>query len=128
VGVEASIETYEIAKHFELRMRHELAPAAFYNWGNAIGDPATSTGFAMFGPSPHSAWKTEDVDKQIGPLWGEADEAKRIAGYKAVDRYIADNALVIPLLQFVQPVVYRKGLKYTPHVAGFVLPQNVRPA
>jgi peptide/nickel transport system substrate-binding protein len=128
VGVEASIETYEIAKHFELRMRHELAPAAFYNWGNSIGDPATSTGFAMFGPSPHSAWKTEDVDKQIGPLWGEPDEAKRIAGYKAVDRYIADNALVIPLLQFVQPVVYRKGLKFTPHVAGFVLPQNVRPA
>jgi peptide/nickel transport system substrate-binding protein len=31
VGVEASIEIYEIAKHFELRMRHELAPAAFYN-------------------------------------------------------------------------------------------------
>jgi len=43
VGIEASIETYEIAKHFELRMRHGLAPAAFYNWGNSIGDPSTST-------------------------------------------------------------------------------------
>ena len=37
----------------------------------------------------------------IGPLWGEADEAKRIAGWKAVDKYIAENALVIPLLQYV---------------------------
>jgi peptide/nickel transport system substrate-binding protein len=70
VGIEANIEVYEIAKHYELRARHELAPAAFYNWGNSIGDPSTSTGFAMFGPSPHSAWKTEDLDKMIGPLWG----------------------------------------------------------
>ena len=27
----------------------------------------------------------------IGPLWGEKDEAKRIAGWKAVDRYIAEQ-------------------------------------
>ena len=86
VGIDADIEVYEIAKHFELRMTHKLAPAAFYNWGNAIGDPTTSTGFAMFGPSPHSAWKTDDLDAKIGPLWGEKDEKKRIDGWKAVDR------------------------------------------
>ena len=50
VGIEAEIEVYEIAKHYELRAADKLAPAAFYNWGNAIGDPTTSTGFAMFGP------------------------------------------------------------------------------
>ena len=128
VGVEATIEQYEIAKHYDLRARHELAPAAFYNWGNSIGDPSTSTGFAMFSFSPHSAWKTKDVDDMIGPLWGEKNEARRIAGYRATDRYIAEKGLVIPLLQYVQPVVYRKGLKFTPHIAGFVLPQNVKPA
>ena len=80
VGIEADIEVYEIAKHFELRTSHKLAPLAFYNWGNAIGDPSTSTGFAMFGPSPHSGWKSDDLDAMIGPLWGEKDEAKRIAG------------------------------------------------
>jgi len=127
VGIDANIEVYEIAKHYELRARHELAPAAFYNWGNSIGDPSTSTGFAMFGPSPHSAWKTEDVDKMIGPLWGEKDEAKRIAGYKAVDKYIAEEGYVLPILQYKQSVVYRKGLQFTPHAAGFVLPQNVKP-
>ena len=125
VGIEANIEVYEIAKHFELRMRHELAPAAFYNWGNSIGDPSTSTGFAMFGPSPHSAWKTEDLDKLIGPLWGEKDEKKRIAGWKAADRYIAEQGYVLPLLQYKQPVVYRKGLKFAPHTAGFILPQAI---
>ena len=128
LGVEADLEVYEIAKHFELRAQHKLAPAAFYNWGDAIGDPSTSTGFAMFGPSPHSAWKTKDLDDMIAPLWGEKDEAKRIAGYKAVNRYIAEHALVIPLFQYYQTVVFRKGLSAKPHGAGFVLPQAVHKA
>ena len=42
VGIEATIEVYEIAKHYELRAADQLAPAAFYNWGNSVGDPTTS--------------------------------------------------------------------------------------
>jgi peptide/nickel transport system substrate-binding protein len=125
VGIEADIEVYEIAKHFELRTTHKLAPLAFYNWGNAIGDPSTSTGHAMFGPSPHSSWKSEDLDKMIGPLWGEKDEAKRIAGYKAVDRYIAENGYVIPLLQYVQPIIFKDDLKVTPNISGAMQPTLV---
>src|SRR6202043_1185284 len=111
VGIDANIEIYEIANHFELRMSHKLAPAAFYNWGNAIGDPTTSTGFAMFSKSPHSAWHSDDLDAKIGPLWGEKDEAKRIQGWKAVDRYIAENAYVLPLLQYAQPILCKSDLK-----------------
>ncbi|MGB5871080.1 MAG: ABC transporter substrate-binding protein [Albidovulum sp.] len=122
VGIEAEIEVYEIAKHYELRAADQLAPAAFYNWGNAVGDPTTSTGFAMFGPSPHSVWDGEDLIGMIGPLWGETDEAKRIEGWKAVDRYIAENALVIPLLQYVQPILSAPGVKVTPHASGALLP------
>lgn len=126
IGVQAELEVYEVAKHYELRSQHKLAPAAFYNWGNAIGDPSTSTGFAMFSHSPHSAWKDpKGLDGMIAPLWGEKDEARRIAGYKAVSKYIADEALVIPLFQYSQTVVYRKGLKFTPHGAGFVVPQAI---
>ncbi|WP_417513251.1 ABC transporter substrate-binding protein [Minwuia sp.] len=122
VGLEAEIEVYEIAKHFELRAQDKLAPAAFYNWGNAIGDPTTSTGFAMFGPSPHSVWDTDDLDAMIGPLWGEADETKRIAGWKAVDRYIAEQGYVIPLLQYVQPIVVNERVKIVPNVSGALQP------
>ena len=125
IGIEADIEVYEIAKHFELRTSHKLAPLAFYNWGNAIADPSTSTGHAMFGPSPHSSWKSKDLDAMIGPLWGEKDEAKRIAGYKAVDRYIAEQGYVIPLLQYVQPIVYKADLKVTPNVSGAMQPTLV---
>jgi len=122
IGLEAEIEVYEIAKHFELRTTHKLAPLAFYNWGNAIGDPTTSTGFAMFGPSPHSSWKSEDLDGKIGPLWGEKDEAKRIAGWKGVSRYIAEQGYVIPLLQYMQPIVFKADLKVTPNVSGALQP------
>lgn len=122
VGIEATIEVYEIAKHFELRAAHKLAPAAFYNWGDAIGDPTTSTGFAMFGPSPHSSWKTADVDAKIGPLWGEADEAKRIQGWKDVDKYVAEECDVLPLLQYVQPILADKRVKVVPHGSGALLP------
>jgi peptide/nickel transport system substrate-binding protein len=125
VGIDAEIEVYEIAKHFELRLSHKLAPMAFYNWGDAIGDPNDSTGFAMFGPSPHSGWKSKELDAMIGPLWGEKDEAKRLAGWKKVDRHIAENALVLPLYQQVQTVLFKKRLLLTPHLAGYLLPQSI---
>jgi peptide/nickel transport system substrate-binding protein len=128
VGIEATIEIYEIAQHFELRARHALDPAAFYNWGNAIGDPSTSTGFAMYDHSPHSAWRQRDLSAQIDPLWSEPDEAKRIAGYKAVDRKIAEEGYVIPLFQYVQPILYRDTLKVTPQVNGMILPQRITKA
>ena len=128
IGIEADIEVYEIAKHYELRAADTLAPAAFYNWGNAIGDPATSTGFAMFGPSPHSVWDGQDVFDAILPLWGETDEAKRIEGWKAVDKLIAENAYVIPLLQYVQPIIHSDTVKVTPNVSGAVMPYLMEPA
>ncbi|MCX5495638.1 ABC transporter substrate-binding protein [Kaistia dalseonensis] len=125
VGIEAEIEVYDIAKHFELRMSHKLAPTAFYNWGNAIGDPTTSTGFAMYSKSPHSAWKSDDLDAMMNPLWGEPDEAKRIAGWKAVDKYIAEQGYVIPLLQYVQPIVYKSSLKVIPNTSSALQPTLV---
>jgi peptide/nickel transport system substrate-binding protein len=128
VGIEATIEVYEIAKHFELRAADKLAPAAFYNWGNAVGDPTTSTGFAMYGPSPHSVWDSQDVIDAINPLWGEADEAKRIAGWKAVSKLVADNAYVLPLLQYAQPIVHAKGVKVVQHKSGALLPALMTPA
>ncbi|KGF69735.1 peptide ABC transporter substrate-binding protein [Hoeflea sp. BAL378] len=128
VGIEAEIEVYEIAKHYELRAADQLAPAAFYNWGNSIGDPSTSTGHAMFGPTPHSVWDGQELIDMIGPLWGEKDEDKRIAGWKAVDKHIAENALVIPLLQYVQPILHASGVAVTPHSSGALLPHLIKRA
>lgn len=122
VGIEAEIEVYEVARHFELRAADELAPAAFYNWGNSVGDPTTSTGFAMYGPSPHSVWDSPDLIERINPLWGEPDEEARIQGWKDVIGYIAENAYVLPLLQYVQPIIHADGVRVTPHASGALLP------
>ena len=125
VGIEAEIEVYEIAQHYELRAADQLAPAAFYNWGDAIGDASASTGFAMFGPTPHSVWDTEDLDAMIAPLWTEKDEAARIAGWKAVDKYIAEEGYVIPLLQYVQPILFKTSLSVTPNTSGALQPSLI---
>ncbi len=125
VGIEAEIEVYEVARHFELRAADQLAPAAFYNWGNSVGDPTTSTGFAMFGPSPHAVWDSPDLIERIIPLWGEADEEVRIQGWKDVSRYIAENAYVLPLLQYVQPVVHSDRVRVQQHASGALLPHLI---
>ena len=125
VGIDANIEVYEVAKHFELRMTHKLAPAAFYNWGNYIGDPTTSTGFAMWSKSPHSAWHSDDLDAKITPLWAEKDEARRIQGWKDADRYIAEQGYVLPLLQYAQPILYKSDLKVTHNTSGALLPASL---
>lgn len=122
VGIEADIEVYEVAKHFELRAAHKLAPAAFYNWGNAMGDPIVSIGFAMFSKSPHSAWKSDDIDAKLGPLWGESDEAKRVAAFKDLSRYIAEQGYILPLLQYYQPIVFKSSLKVVSNTTGALQP------
>jgi peptide/nickel transport system substrate-binding protein len=39
-----------------------------------------------------------------------------------VDRKIAEDALVIPLLQYVQPILHARGVTVTPHASGALLP------
>lgn len=126
VGINANIEVYEIAKHFELRAQHKLAPAAFYNWGNSTADPESSLGTAMFSKGPHSSWKGGQLDAGLSALFVQKDEKARLEGYKALNRQIAENAYILPLFQFYQPVLYSKDLAFTPHTAGYVMPSLFR--
>ena len=47
---------------------------------------------------------------------------------KVVDAYIAENALVIPLLQYVQPILSAPGVIVTPHASGALLPHLMKRA
>ena len=129
VGIEAEIEVYEIAKHYELRATDTLAPAAFYNWGNAIGDPSTSTGFAMFGPSPHSVWDGQDVIDMIGPLVGRegrGEAHRRLPGGRQVHRRErrCDPAHPVRAADRLR----RQGQGRRRSVSGAVLPYLMKPA
>jgi peptide/nickel transport system substrate-binding protein len=121
-GIDANIEVYEIAKHYELRAQHRLAPAAFYDWGNSTADPESSLGTALLSSSPHSSWKEGQLDAALNELFVEKVEAKRLEGYGALNRRIAENAYILPLFQYYQPVVYSSKLTFTPHTAGYVMP------
>ena len=81
----------------------------------------------MFGPSPHSVWDGQEVFDAIAPLWAEKDEEKRIEGWKKVDRLIADIGAVIPLLQYVQPIIHVDTVAVVPQANGMLLPQKMTP-
>ena len=123
VGIDAKIEIYDIAKHFELRAADTLAPVAFYVWGNATGDPENSTGHTMWGPSPHSVWDGPVVKALLGALIAaEGDTKKRIEEYKTAEWFIISHSMVIPLYQRKQPIVYNKNLKFKPYANNWILP------
>ena len=46
--------------------------------------------------------------------------------YTAITR--AEQGLVIPLLQYVQPIIARKSVKIVPQANGMLLPQSMTPA
>ena len=47
---------------------------------------------------------------------------------KAVDKYIAEEGEVIPLFQYVQPIIHKKGLKIVAQSNGMILPQLITQA
>jgi peptide/nickel transport system substrate-binding protein len=54
---------------------------------------------------------------------------KEAVRYKlCFDKYIAENALVIPLLQYVQPILHAPGVVVTPHASGSLLPHLMKRA
>ena len=125
IGINAEIEVYEIAKHFELRAKQDLAPFAFYNWGNAIADPETSTARSCLarrelraGRPPMSTPKSaRSSTRRMRPSGSPA--GKLSAGY------VAEQGDVIPLLQYVQPIVYKSNLMVVPNKSGAMQPTLV---
>ena len=70
---------------------------------------------------PFSAWKGEEIGAKVIPLFSEPDYAKRIDGYKALNREAVATGATIPILQSVQTVVHKKSLDYAHYANGWVL-------
>ena len=123
VGIEAEIDVYEIAKHYELRAADQLAPAAFYNWGNAVGRSHDIDRLRDVRPEPAfglgrrgSNWN----DRTAMGRGRRRQAHRRLEG--GVDRKIAEDGLVIPLIQYVQPILHSNEVSVTPHASGALLP------
>jgi len=126
VGIDADLQVIEYAKYFELNRGNRLPEATLYSWDNATGDPEIFSGYMLNPKMPFSPWKDQDIGGKVLALFNVADYSKRIAGYRALERYAVEQGACMPLLQSVITVVHKKKLGYTKYGNGWVLPQTLR--
>lgn len=125
VGIEAELETIEYAKYFELNRGGKLPEATLYSFDNATGDPEIFAGYLLNPKMPFSAWKGMEIGEKVIALFGEPNYAKRVQGYKDLNREAVATGATIPLLQSVQTLVRKKDVTYEKYGNGWVLANTV---
>lgn len=74
---------------------------------------------------PFNTYKDDTVGKEVVALFAEPDYAKRIAGYRRVNKEVVEGGMIIPLLQTVQTLARKKDLEYQKYGNGWVLGQTM---
>ncbi|MEO8856305.1 MAG: ABC transporter substrate-binding protein, partial [Burkholderiaceae bacterium] len=124
VGIDATIEETTPAKLIEAAQNGKLTGPLLYNWANSTGDPENYAG-RIFDPRLRFAtWKDMALAPRIDALMTEVDEAKRMAGYKALNVESSEKSWAIPLLQAVTTVAYSSTLQPVLFDNGYVVPSE----
>ena len=126
VGIDAEIETIELATYQERLRGGKLPEATMYQWGNAAGDPEMYGGYLLDPKSIFSAFKSEDLGERLAPLLSEPDQRKRLSAYRDLNRYAVERGYTIPLLQSVKTVVYADKVQFSANQSGYILPQTYK--
>ena len=124
VGIQADIQEVSQAKYVDLSHSAALPGPALYSWGNPTGDPEDYTGRILDASLPFSAWKDPAVGDRIHKLMAEPDDAKRNAGWQALNKDATEHAWAIPLYQSVLTMVYKKALNVVPYEGGYIMPAD----
>ncbi len=123
VGIVADLHVIELAEYYAINHAGKSPEATLYaGWGNDTADPEIYTGYIL---NPHlqfSTWKSDDLGPIIDKLFSETDYAKRIAGYRALNKMVIEKGYAMPLLQGITTVAYRSDVAYTPYGNGWMLP------
>ncbi len=126
VGIDATIEETTPAKLTEAAQNGKLTGPLVFSWANSTGDPENYAG-RIFDPRLRfSAWKDMALSPRIDALMTEVDEAKRMAGYKALNVESSEKSWAIPLLQGVTTVAYSSTLQPVLFDNGYVLPAEYK--
>jgi peptide/nickel transport system substrate-binding protein len=125
VGIEAELEVIEYAKYFELNRGNKLPEATLYSFDNATGDPEIYAGYLLNPKLPFSPWKDMTLGQKVIDQFNVADEAARIAGWRAINKEAAETGATMPLLQSVQTLVKKKNLEFVRYGNGWVLGQGM---
>jgi peptide/nickel transport system substrate-binding protein len=65
------------------------------------------------------------VGQKVLDLFNVANYAKRVEGYKELNKLAVESGATMPLLQSVQTLVRKNNLHYTKYGNGWVLPQTM---
>jgi len=122
VGIEADLEALEQAKYYEFAHADKLEMPVLFAWTNSSGDPELFSGLFMDPRKRNSVWKSGDINERLDPLLVEPDEAKRMAGYRAFDRWTIEQGYAIPMLLSTASTVHATRLNYVPYRTGWALP------
>ena len=125
VGIEAELEVIEYAKYFELNRGNKLPETTLYSFDNATGDPEIYAGYLLNPKLPFSPWKDPVLGEKVIAQFNVADEAKRIAGWRAIGQEAVTMGACMPLLQSVQTLVRKTDLAYSKYGNGWVLGQTM---
>jgi peptide/nickel transport system substrate-binding protein len=122
VGIETDFKVLESAVYFDLAHSDKLEMPVLYAWTNSSGDPELFSGLFMDPKKRNSVWKSDDIPPRLDPLLVELDYNKRMAGYRAFDRWTVEQGYAFPLLLSPATVVHTKRIGYVPYRTGWTLP------
>ncbi len=126
VGIEATIEETTQPKLLEASHFKKVTGVILYNWANHTGDPENTSGRMLDPRGRFATWNDPALEPRMDALFSEPDEAKRIAGYKALHRETSEKSWAIPILQAVSTMAYAPQLSPVPFESGFILPAEYK--
>ncbi|HWK46622.1 MAG TPA: ABC transporter substrate-binding protein [Stellaceae bacterium] len=124
VGIQADIQEVSLAKYIDLNHSATLPGPALYSWANPTGDPENYAGRILDSALPFAGWKEPAVGDRVHKLLVETDDAKRMAGYQALEKDSSEHAWAPPLYQSVFTIVYKKSLNVVPYEGGYIMPAD----
>ena len=122
IGIQADLQEVTLAKYLEYNRSATLPGPALYSWANPTGDPDNYTGKILDSSLPFSAWRDPAVGERVHQLMVEPDDAKRMAGYQALNKDASEHAWAPPLFQAVFTLVHKKALKTVTYEGGYIMP------
>ena len=114
VGIEAEIEIYEIAKHYELRAADTAGAGRLLQLGQCDRRSDHVDRLCHVRPLAAFGVGRRGLDRHDRAAVGREGRGQAHRRRKAVDKYIAENGYVIPLIQYVQPIIYSDKVKVVP--------------
>ncbi len=124
IGIQADIQEVSLAKYVDLNHSATLPGPALYSWANPTGDPEDYTGKILDAALPFSGWKDAAVGDRVHTLIVEPDDAKRNAGWQALNKDATEHAWAIPLYQSVVTMVHKKALHVVEYQGGYIMPAD----